>query len=77
MKKQSKLFTWNWHDLGKGLIMAFVSAFFTALMVSVQGGHLPTTVAEWSTIGTVSVIATITYLSKQFFTGTDKKEPGL
>lgn len=77
MKKQSKLFTWNWHDLLKGAIMATVSAFLTALMVSVQGNHLPTTKEEWATILTVSVIATITYLSKQFFTGTDKKEPGL
>lgn len=71
MKKiQSKIFTLNAWDLLKGLIVAVLSAFLTALYELLEAGTWP---IEIQHLGVAALTAWVGYLIKQLFTGT--KQP--
>lgn len=61
----SKQFSLNLQDLGKGLLVAALSAGLTALLAILNNGGFPT-VQDLKTVGLVSVTAGISYLIKNF-----------
>lgn len=70
--KSSSFLSLSWRDLGKGIILAFLTAFVTAIYTSFTGAeaHLPT-LAEIQTAVTVGVGATVAYLIKNLFTNSN------
>ena len=64
-KTTSKLFSWDWKDAGKGLIVAVVSAVLTAIYDTLQQGSLK---FDWKHIGIVAATTAAAYLLKNFFT---------
>ena len=62
---KSKFLQLNRKDFFNGLIIAVVSAILAYLFEVIQLGSFDT--FEWKTILSVSLIATITYLSKNLF----------
>lgn len=64
--KTSSLFSLNWNDLGKGLIVAVGGALVGYLEGAATGGTLLT--LNWKTIGGVALAAGLSYLGKNFFT---------
>jgi hypothetical protein len=61
----SSLFSLNFKDLGKGLLVAVGGAVIAAIETSVQAGSLT---FNWKTIGGVALAAGLSYLGKNFFT---------
>jgi len=61
----SPLFTIDFKDLGKGLLVAAGGAAIAAVEASAQAGSLT---LNWKTIGSVALAAGLSYLSKNFFT---------
>jgi hypothetical protein len=55
----------NWKDFGKGLVVAVITAFFTAVSLSVNSGHLPS-VSDFKTAGLTAAVAGFSYLIKNF-----------
>lgn len=70
--ESSKLGKLGSKDFYNGLIMAVVSAVITTALQMIQKGGL--TGVDWNAVGTVVVIAVLTYLSKNLGTN-DKGEP--
>ena len=69
MKLFSELFSLNYQDLIKGLIMAVGGAVFAVIQSSVEMGVFT---IEWENIWHIAVGAAVVYIGKQFFTGTPK-----
>ena len=63
--KTSSLFSLNWNDLFKGLLVAVGGAVLAAIQTSLSAGSLT---FDWKTIGGVAGAAGISYLVKNFFT---------
>lgn len=63
-KKTSGIFSLNWLDVGKGAIVAAVSAGLTA----VYGVLTNTGPIDWEAVGKVALTAGIGYLIKNAFT---------
>ncbi|HEY4326400.1 MAG TPA: hypothetical protein VGN20_20620 [Mucilaginibacter sp.] len=63
--KTSSLFTLNWNDLGKGLLVAVGGAVIGAIETSVKAGSLT---FDWKSIGGIALASGLAYLSKNFFT---------
>ena len=61
----SPLFTIDFKDLGKGLLVAVGGAVIAAIETSVQAGALT---FSWKAIGGVASAAGLSYLVKNFFT---------
>jgi hypothetical protein len=61
----SSLFSLNFKDLGKGLLVAMGGAVIAAVQASVQAG---TFTLNLKTIGSVALAAGLSYLGKNFFT---------
>ena len=61
----SPLFTIDFKDLGKGLLVAVGGAAIAAVETSIQAGSL---ILSWKTIGSVALAAGLSYLGKNFFT---------
>lgn len=61
----SPLFSLNFKDLGKGLIVAIGGAVIAASQSSIQAGTLT---FNWQTIGSVALASGLSYLGKNFFT---------
>jgi hypothetical protein len=61
----SSLFSLNFKDLGKGLLVAVGGAVIAAIETSVQAGALS---FNWKAIGGVALAAGLSYLAKNFFT---------
>ena len=61
----SPLFTLDFKDLGKGLLVAIGGAVIAAIETSVQAGTLT---FNWKAIGGVALAACLSYLAKNFFT---------
>lgn len=70
--KTSNLYTLDFKDLLKGLIVAIGSAVVTTIQTSLQSGSFN---FNWKLIGTVALGAGIAYLSKNFFTPASTKTP--
>lgn len=67
----SKFFNLNWADLGKGLLIAFLTALLGGLLELLQAGELPTTWAVFQPILEVSLSAAVAYLLKNLFTNSE------
>jgi hypothetical protein len=63
--KTSALFTLNFRDLAKGLLVAVGGAVIAAVESSIQAGTLT---INWKTIGSVALASGLSYLAKNFFT---------
>ncbi|HEY4326155.1 MAG TPA: hypothetical protein VGN20_19365 [Mucilaginibacter sp.] len=63
--KTSTLFSLNFQDLAKGLLVAVGGAVIAAIETSVQAGSLT---FNWKTIGGVALASGLSYLAKNFFT---------
>lgn len=70
--KTSNLYSLNFKDLLKGLIVAIGSAVVTTIQTSLQSGSLN---FNWRLIGTVALGAGIAYIGKNFFTPASIKTP--
>ena len=70
--KTSNLYTLDFKDLLKGLIVAIGSAVVTTIQTSLQSGSLN---FNWQLIGTVALGAGIAYLGKNFFTSASINTP--
>lgn len=63
--KTSSLFSLNFKDLAKGLLVATGGAVIAAIESSLQAGSLS---FNWRSIGGVALAAGLSYLGKNFFT---------
>ena len=70
--KTSNLYTLDFKDLLKGLIVAIGSAVVTTIQTSLQSGSLD---FNWQLIGTAALGAGIANLGKNFFTSASIKTP--
>lgn len=61
----SSLFSLDFKDLGKGLLVAMGGAIIAAIQTSVQAGTLT---FNLKTIASVALAAGLSYLGKNFFT---------
>ncbi len=66
MKKTSEKFNLDWADLGKGLIVAVLSAVITALYQIVSTGAFPT-LQDLKAVGLIGLTAGLGYLVKNYF----------
>jgi hypothetical protein len=64
---KSTKFSLNLKDLGKGLVVAFGTAFFTTLTQSLTSGALPS-LQQLKLSAIAGVSAIIIYLAKNYFT---------
>jgi hypothetical protein len=71
--KQSKFLNLNWADLGKGLLIAFLTAFLGGVLDLLQSGTLPVTWVVLQPIVELSLAAGVSYLLKNLFTNSDGK----
>ncbi len=70
----SKLWTLNWFDVGKGLLIAVLSALLDALYQLVQIWQSTGNITfKWEELALVVLTAALAYLMKQFGTGADGK----
>jgi len=63
--KTSQLFTLDFKDLAKGLLVAVGGAIISAIETSVSAGSLT---FNWKTIVGVAIASGLSYLAKNFFT---------
>ena len=70
--KTSSLFSLDFKDLGKGLLVAVGGAVIAAIETSVQAGSIT---FSWKTIGGVALAAGLSYLAKNFFTPSQTVTP--
>jgi hypothetical protein len=68
--KQSPLFTINWHDVLKGLIMAVLTPAVFIIQQTLQNGTLT---FNWKSIGMAAVAGGVGYIIKNFLTPESKK----
>ena len=61
----SNLFSLNWNDLGKGLLVAVGGSIVAVIEKTVALGSLT---FDWQQIGLTALAAGIAYLGKNFFT---------
>jgi hypothetical protein len=66
----SNIFTLNWADLGKGVVMAFLGAFLTSVYAVFEAGSLPTG-TDLKTALTAALITGGSYLLKQLLTNNE------
>lgn len=70
--KTSNLYSIDFKDLSKGLIVAIGSAVVATIQTSLQAGSLD---FNWKLIGTVALGAGVAYIGKNFFTPATLKTP--
>jgi len=63
--KTSSLFSLDFKDLGKGILVAVGGAVIAAVESSIQAGSL---IFNWKAIGGVALAAGLSYLVKNLFT---------
>lgn len=68
MGKQSPLYTLNWNDALKGLIMAVVTPALFIIQQALENGKF---VFNWQQIGMAAVAGGVAYIAKNFFTKAD------
>lgn len=54
----------NWRDVGKGALVAVITAVLTVVLEAIQEGGL--NAINWPTVGTVAISTLAAYLLKQF-----------
>lgn len=65
MGTTSKLFTINFQDIAKGLLMAVIVPVIAIIEQSLQAGNLT---FDWKVIGGAALAGGMGYLAKNFFT---------
>jgi hypothetical protein len=70
--KTSNLFSLNWADFGKGLIVAVGGASIALIEATLQAGSLN---FDWVKIGSTALAAGLAYLGKNFFTPAQNVTP--
>ena len=60
--KKSKFLNINWADIGKGLLIAFLTALLGGILEKLQTGELPTTWIAFQPILELSLSAAVAYL---------------
>ena len=70
--KNTKLFQLGWEDLIKGLIIAILSSVLTVVITQLQNGMV-----DWSQVGTIALVASLSYILKQLGTDEDGKLIGM
>lgn len=68
----SKLFNLSWNDLIKGLIISVLTSVITIAIEQLKNGNI-----DWNQVGTVTLIATLSYLLKQLGTDENGKTFGI
>jgi len=68
----SKLFSINWFDLGKGLIVTFFTTFISSLISFLDTLQFPD-IQDFRRILLAGVAAGLSYLLKNFFTNSQGK----
>lgn len=68
--KTSKLFSLNWQDFAKGLLMAVLTPVVVIIQQSIENG---TFTFDWKVIALSAIGGGLAYLTKNFFT-TPKEE---
>ena len=63
----SSLFSLNFKDAGKGLLVAFITAFLAGITAAINTGALPT-LDQIKVSAIAGVTAGVAYLIKNFFT---------
>ncbi len=63
--KQSPLFTLNWNDALKGLLMAVITPALFLIQQALENGQF---VFNWKQIGMAAIAGGVAYLAKNFFT---------
>lgn len=58
----------NWQDISKGLLVAVITAFVTALYQQIQSGNILPTVEQLKADGIVAAGAAVSYLIKNLAT---------
>ena len=70
--KNTKLFQLGWEDLIKGLIIAILSSVLTVVITQLQNGMV-----DWNQVGTIALVASLSYILKQLGTDEDGKLIGM
>lgn len=63
--KQSPLFTLNWNDALKGLLMAVITPALFLIQQALENGQFT---FNWKQIGMAAIAGGVAYLTKNFFT---------
>lgn len=66
--KNSKIFTINWKDAGRGLLIAFLTALLGGIIERLQAGELPVTWVAFQPILEISLSAGLAYLLNALLT---------
>lgn len=66
---RSDFFKLNWRDLGKGLVVAVITAVLTYVYTALEAGDL--TAIDWKVVGTTAIISAVGYLFKNLVTNSD------
>lgn len=66
---KSTLYSVNWRDVIKGLVVAILTPVFVIIQQSITAGSL---VFDWKAIAIAAVGGLLAYLTKNFFTDTTK-----
>ena len=69
--KRSNFLNLNWADLGKGLLIAFLTALLGGLLEPLKAGQIPTTWLAFQPIFEFSLAAAVSYLLKNLFTNSE------
>lgn len=69
--KRSRFLNVNWADLGKGLLIAFLTALLGGLLELLQAGEIPTTWIAFQPIFELALAAGVSYLLKNLFTNSE------
>lgn len=63
--KDSPLFTLNWNDVLKGLLMAVITPALFLIQQAIENGQFT---FNWKQIGMAAIAGGVAYLAKNFFT---------
>jgi hypothetical protein len=63
----SSIFTINWADLGKAIVVLFITTFLGIIALSLEAGKFPTSVELLKALHTAA-LATLSYLVKNILT---------
>jgi len=70
---QSKLFSLDLSDLGKGLVVAIITAILTSLITMINENGLMFSAGDFTLILQTAISAGIAYLLKNFSTNSDNQ----
>jgi uncharacterized membrane protein YvlD (DUF360 family) len=73
----STLFSLNWKDLAKGVVMAALAAILLYFYQALTASGFSFTTIDWNALGQVGALAIVSYLLKNFFSTSDGKFAGL